>query len=492
MSHPHSAPAAQMSAADIRSIIIGLMTAMFPGALDSTIIAPAMPTIGRELGNVENLPWIVTSYLLMSTASTPLYGKLSDIHGRRIVLLTAIFIFAIGSLLCALAPTMITLALARGLQGIGGGGLVSLSLTIIGDVVPVRQRPKYQVYTSIMWTVSSLAGPILGGYFAELWHWSLIFWINMPLCLLAYVLIDSKLKRLPRHERPHKLDFLGAFLLVAASILFQLALSWGGTHYAWNSSVILAVLSGGALASALLVWRQLTAEEPLLPVAILSNQIVLTASTSVGLAMAVFIGLTIYLPLYFEIGLGFSASESGLALLPLMVCTTIGAMGAGRTMMRVKHYSLIPMVGLGAGALCLLPMFFVPVGLPLVWIEILFALASIGVGTVFPISMVSVQNSVVVHQLGTATATVSFMRNFGSAIGVAIFGTVVISGGISRDHAADAIVTSAQFNEVFRWVFLIGAIGLGLSFLTMAMMEVRPLLDRRAQAPSEEEAGPQA
>ena len=163
MSHPHSAPDAQMSAADIRSIIIGLMTAMFPGALDSTIIAPAMPTIGRELGNVENLPWIVTSYLLMSTASTPLYGKLSDIHGRRIVLLTAIFIFAIGSLLCALAPTMITLALARGLQGIGGGGLVSLSLTIIGDVVPVRQRPKYQVYTSIMWTVSSLAGPILGG-----------------------------------------------------------------------------------------------------------------------------------------------------------------------------------------------------------------------------------------------------------------------------------------------------------------------------------------
>ena len=203
--------------------------------------------------------------------------------------------------------------------------------------------------------------------------------------------------------------------------------------------------------------------------------------------MAVFIGLTIYLPLYFEIGLGFSASESGLALLPLMVCTTIGAMSAGRTMLHVKHYSLIPMLGLGIGALALLPMFFEPNGLPLLWIEILFAIASIGVGTVFPISMVSVQNSVAVHQLGTATATVSFMRNFGSAIGVAIFGTVVISGGISRDHAVDAMVTSAQFNEAFRWVFLIGALGLGLSFFTMAKMEVRPLVDRRAQEQAKKE-----
>ncbi len=491
MSHPHNAPSISLSAAEIRSIIIGLMTAMFPGALDSTIIAPAMPTIGRELGNVENLPWIVTSYLLMSTASTPLYGKLSDIHGRRIVLLTAISIFAIGSLLCALAPSMITLALARALQGIGGGGLVSLSLTIIGDVVPVRERPKYQVYTSIMWTVSSLAGPILGGYLAELWHWSLIFWINLPLCVVAFLLIDSKLKRLPRHERPHKLDFLGAFLLVAASILFQLALTWGGTHYAWSSSIILGILSGGALASVLLVWRQMTAEEPLLPVSILSNKIVLTASSSVGLAMAVFIGLTIYLPLYFEIGLGYSASESGLALLPLMVFSTIGAMSAGRLMIRIKYYSLIPILGLAMSALCLLPMFFVPVGLPMVLIEILFAFASIGVGTVFPISMVSVQNSVAVHQLGTATATVSFMRNFGAAIGVAVCGTVVISGGISREQALDSLVTSAQFSAVFAWVFLIGALGLGLASLSMAMMEVRPLVDRRPQAQAESEPGSQ-
>ena len=478
-------PARQLSRAEITSIVIGLMTAMFPGALDATIVAPAMPTIGRELGNAENLPWIVTSYLLMSTASTPLYGKLSDIHGRRPILMIAIVIFAIGSLLCALAPNMILLAVARAVQGVGGGGLVSLSITIIGDVVPMRERPSYQVYTSMMWTVSSLAGPILGGYFAEKIHWSVIFWINLPLCLAAWLMTSSKLKQLPRHERPHKLDFAGAFLLVVGSIMLQLALTWGGSRFAWTSPQILGLLAASAVTTSLLVWRLLSADEPLIPLTLLSHRTILTATGAVGLAMGVFMGLTIYTPVYFENGLGFTATQSGLALLPLMLSTTLGAVIAGRLMIRLKHYRFIPVTGLGVAALCILPMFVWPSSLPTVLVEILFGIAATGIGTVFPVSMISVQNSVPLHQLGTATSMVSFMRNFGSAFGVAIFGAIVIGGGAAIP-GGEAMLAGDDFIRVFRWIFLASTIGLALSVLTLLAMKEVVLPQRRG---SDESSG---
>ena len=194
---PDKAPA-RLSQAEVKGIIVGLILAMLLAALDQTIVATAMPTIGHELGDLNNLPWIVTAYLLTSTAVTPLYGKLSDIHGRRIMLLVAIGIFSIGSVACALAPTMLALGLARGLQGLGGGGLLALSQTIIGDLVTPRERAQYQVYIASVFVMSSLAGPILGGFFAEHLHWSLIFWINLPLGLLAYLMTSDKLKRLPR------------------------------------------------------------------------------------------------------------------------------------------------------------------------------------------------------------------------------------------------------------------------------------------------------
>ena len=474
--------ARQLGRAEITTIVIGLLTAMFPGALDSTIVAPAMPTIGRELGNAEHLPWIVTSYLLMSTAATPLYGKLSDIHGRRIMLLIAITIFAIGSLFCALAPNMILLAIARGLQGLGGGGLVSLSITIIGDVVPMRERPRYQIYTSIRWTASSLAGPILGGYFAEKYHWSLIFWINLPLCLLAFLMTDSKLRKLPRHERPHSLDFAGAALLVASSIVLQLAMTWGGSRYAWSSPEILGLIAISLVGTVLLIWRLLTANEPLIPLALLSHRTLLTATTGVGLAMAVFIGLTIYLPVYFENGLGFTATESGLSLLPMMLSTTVGAVAAGRLMMRIKRYRFIPITGLGTAAICILPLFIWPTGLPVVLVEALLGIASIGIGTVFPVSMISVQNAVPLHQLGTATSMVSFMRNFGSAFGVAIFGAIVIGGGAAiPGSSTGAILTGDAFIAIFRWVFLASTIGLALSVLILSAMREIPVADRKQQ-----------
>ena len=468
------APTEKLTQREIGSIMAGLMVAMFPAALDTTIIGPAMPTMGRELGDVEHLPWIVTSYLLVSTAATPLYGKLSDIHGRRVTLLWAIGLFAVGSIFCAIAPTMITLALARALQAVGGGGLMSLAMTIVGDIVSPLERPKYQVYTSIMWTTSSLLGPALGGWLADKWHWSLIFWINLPICLAAWVMTDSKLKRLPRHERPHKLDFAGAGLLVLASMLVQLMLSWGGTRYPWSSTPVLSIMAGAVVAIALLTWRLRTADEPLIPLGLLSNQIVLTAGTSVGLCMGVFVGLSIYVPIYFETVLRLSATESGLALLPLMTGSSIGAIACGKVMVRVRHYKILPMLGLIMGGLVLLPLYVWPEGLSLLTIEIIFTLVSIGVGGVFPVTTISVQNAAPKHALGTATAMITFLRNIGAALGVAVFGTLVVGAGISDMGAAGAS-HGADYAAQFRWIFLAGAIGFLMSAAVLAAMEERPL-----------------
>jgi MFS family permease len=190
-------------------VIFGIILAMLLSALDQTIVVTAMPTIGHELGDVSSLPWVITAYLLSSTAVTPLYGKVSDIIGRRITLLFAIAVFVLGSLACALAPSMLILILARGLQGLGGGGLISLAQTIIADIVSPKERPRYQVYVAMVFVTSSIVGPLLGGVMAEHFHWSLIFWINLPLGLVALLMVNQLLKKLPRHERPHRLDFLG-------------------------------------------------------------------------------------------------------------------------------------------------------------------------------------------------------------------------------------------------------------------------------------------
>ena len=221
-----------LSTPEKRRIVFGLMVVMLLAALDQTIVATAMPTIGRDLGDLAHLPWIVTAYLLAATAATPLYGKLSDIHGRRPMLLISLSIFLAGSVLCGVAPGMIVLIIARFVQGIGGGGLMALSQTIAGDIMSPRERASYQVYFASAFTTASVAGPVLGGFFAQHLHWSLIFWINIPVGIGAFALTSGPLRRVPRHERPHKLDVVGAILLTASTSSLLLALSWGGTRFA--------------------------------------------------------------------------------------------------------------------------------------------------------------------------------------------------------------------------------------------------------------------
>jgi EmrB/QacA subfamily drug resistance transporter len=468
---------------EVRSILFGIMLAMFLAALDQTIVATAMPTIGRALGDFENLPWIVTTYLLTSTAVTPLYGKISDIAGRRLTLLVAIGIFVVGSILCALAPTMLALILARGLQGLGGGGLISLAQTIIADIVSPKERPRYQAYIAGVFATSSVAGPALGGFMAEKVHWSAIFWINLPLGLLALWMTNSLLKKLPRHEKPHRLDFLGAGLMIIATTALLLALSLGGPHYAWTSDPILGLLGVFLLFAIAFIARLKTAPEPLIPLEILANKVVAMAIIVACSAVGVFIGLTIYTPIFLEGMYGLTASQSGFTLIPLMVGTVAGATLSGRLMARIEHYKRPTMIGLAIAVLGLAVIAIAPQSLPLSAFALILTVASIGLGTVFPLTLVAIQNAVLAHQMGTATGALNFFRSLGGALIVAAFGAIVI-GSLPADMAntvtietlASAFAAAGRdIGTVFRWVFIAATAGLLVSLASLCLMEEKPL-----------------
>ena len=262
-----AAPLPPLDYAAVRTVMAGIMVAMFISALEQTIVAPALPAIGRSFANVDDLSWVVTSYLLAATAATPLFGKLTDIHGRRAIMLLAIGIFILGSLVCAIAPSLWILVVGRSLQGIGGGGLLPIAQTIIADLLTPRERPMAQSYTSVVFMSASVLGPVLGGVLTDQLHWSFIFWINLPLGAIALVMTGRALRRLPRHDRPHQLDIPGVALMIAAAVALLLALDWGGTHYGWMSWQILALIGGSAVLWALFALRLLTAREPFIPLA---------------------------------------------------------------------------------------------------------------------------------------------------------------------------------------------------------------------------------
>lgn len=473
MSRSEPAPAAAVPGyapgldhAAVRSIILGIMLAIFLAALDQTIVATALPTIGRDLGDTAHLPWVVTAYLLTSTAVTPLYGKLSDINGRRSTMLLSITTFVVGSIACALAPTMLILILARGLQGLGGGGLISLAQTIIADIVSPKDRSRYQAYIASAFATSSVVGPVLGGLIADHLHWSLIFWINLPLGLAAFWMTHRKLRLLPRHEKPHRLDVLGAVLLVAATSCFLLGLNWGGSRYPWSSAPIIGLFATAAVLTGLFIARLTTAKEPLLPLAILRNQVVACATIAACLVMGTFIGLSIYVPVYLQLVLGLSPSRTGLALIPLVAGVMAGATSSGRLMAGLRHYKRIPIVGLTVAILSLAALALSPAGLPMVAILILLGLTGLGMGSLLPVTTVSLQNAVALHHMGTATATMNFFRSLGSAIAVAIMGAILSNhaGGTAGDPAL-----------TFRTIFFTAAAGLLIGMAALVVMQERPL-----------------
>jgi EmrB/QacA subfamily drug resistance transporter len=482
------AVAGPMSHEDIRSIIIGIMLAMFLAALDQTIVATAMPTIGRELNDVAHLPWVITAYLLASTAVTPLYGKLADIHGRRVTLLSGIVVFILGSVACAIAPSLWLLVVARFVQGLGGGGLIALAQTIIADMVPPKERGKYQVYIASVFFVSSVMGPVLGGIIAEALHWSVIFWINLPLGLAAYWMTSSALKRLPRHERPHRLDVLGAVLMTAATMTLLLALSWGGSHYPWGSAPILGLVGLSIGLWIAFAWRLRSADEPLIPLAILANPVVRDGTIAAGFGMGTFIGLTIYLPLYFETVAGLSATSSGLGLLPLTCGTVIGATLSGQALTRTTHYKRLPVIGLSVALAGMVMLAAFAGRMPLIPFGLLLAVISFGLGTMLPVATVSIQNAVLPYQMGTATAVANFFRQIGGALIVAVFGAIVLGGvggqgaGLSPEALKLGAVDRETMVRLFQYVFAATAFGFAMALTFMIRMKELPLRSKAVEA----------
>ena len=464
---------------EIRTVVIGLMLTMFLGALDQTIVATALPTIGRVFHDVENLSWVVTAYLLTATASTPLYGKLSDIYGRRTVMLAAIAIFMAGSVICSLAPNMWTLILGRAVQGLGGGGLMSMAQTIIADIVTPRERGRYQGYIGAVFASSSIGGPVLGGVLTEWFHWSLIFWINLPLGLVALGMTSSALRHVPVQRRKHALDLFGAALMILAAVALLLALTWGGVRFHWLSWQIIALLLGSALLWSLFSWRLVSAREPFLPMTVLANPIVRSATLAGTCCMGTLVGMTIFIPLYFETVLHFSASQSGLALIPLMGATVVASTVTGRLMVVVDHYKRMAIAGIVMAILGLGALSIWPVGLPLTALILLLMTAGLGIGAVFPITTVGMQNAVTRAHMGIATGAMNFFRSLGAAIVVALFGAIVLGGvGAGSGISVEALARTASepaLAYAYRFVFLAAMLVLCFGLAFLIAMEEKPL-----------------
>ncbi|MBX9843087.1 MAG: MFS transporter [Xanthobacteraceae bacterium] len=473
---------APLDHAAIVAIMWGIMLSMFLSALEQTIVAPALPTIGRTLGDVEYLSWVVSAYLLANTVAVPLFGKLSDIHGRRRMMLVATVIFLVGSAACALAPNMPSLIAARVLQGIGGGGILPIAHTIIGDMVSPRERPRYQAYTAVMFLAASIAGPVLGGVLTDYVHWTMIFWINLPLGALALWMTDRALKKLPRNDRPHKLDTPGAALMVLAALTLMLAMSWGGTRYGWASAPILGLLAASCALWALFAMRVMTAPEPFIPLAILSEPIVAAVTIAGFFSVGVIIGLSIFLPLYFELVLGFSPSGSGTALIVFLAAATIGSFLAGRLMILTARYKRVPLGGLVLGIVMLAAFAARPAGLSLLEVCVLLTVGGTGLGVMYPVTTTIIQNTVAPHQLGTATGALNFARQLGGTIIVAAFGAVVLGGidtggrGLTLEMLkGGAKYAGADFASVFGWLFASAAVFLAAGLIAVLAIEERPL-----------------
>jgi MFS family permease len=432
------------------------MLAMFLATLDSTIVSPALPTIGAALGGAAFLPWIVSAYFLTSTAATPLYGKLSDIHGRRIVLLSALALFLVGSVACALSPNIGALIVARALQGLGGGGLMAMAQTVVADIASPRERAQYTVYISTVWAASSIAGPALGGFLAQHMSWTVIFWLNLPIGAPAFFVCEKLLRDLPQVRRMHRLDWLG------------------GETLPWRSPIVLGLGAAAVALGAAFIAHLTRASEPLIPPSIFANRVVDKASASMFFGMLVYIAAVVYIPLYFELCLGLDPTASGLALIVVLGASVVGSNFTGLNLPKLKRYKTMGYVGLPAAVVALVALAALAPWLNVWGAEALILVYGLGLGTLFPTLTVSVQNAADPRDMGAATATLAFVRSLGSALGVAIFGAVIFAYGLDEKNVA-AGTDPAAAALAFRAAFGLMAVATAICLAFFVAMEERPL-----------------
>jgi EmrB/QacA subfamily drug resistance transporter len=407
-------------------VLLGLMAGMLLAALDQSIVGTALPRIVSDLGGLDNLAWVVTAYLLISTAATPLWGKISDLYGRRRIFQAAISIFILGSALCGLSQNMPELIGFRAFQGLGGGGLMAIALAIIGDVIPPRERGRYQGYFGAVWGVSSVAGPLLGGWLTDGPGWRWIFYVNLPVGLAALV-ITSLALRIPLIRREHRIDYAGAAAIIAAVCALVLYLDWAGKAYGWTTSGPLALVAAFVVLGALFVRIEQRAAEPIIPLRLFRNAVFAVGNLYGFLAgVAMFSGI-VFLPLYLQTVQGMSPTRSGLAMLPAVLGILLLSIVSGQLITRTGRYKIYPIVGAAVlmGALVLLG--HLAVDTPYWQVALYSFLFGAGLGCTMQTILTAVQNAVEFRDMGTATGGTTFFRQMGAAIGTAVFGAVLAS-----------------------------------------------------------------
>ncbi|HEX4906828.1 MAG TPA: MDR family MFS transporter [Acidimicrobiales bacterium] len=405
-------------------VFTGLMAGMLLAALDQTIVSTALPTIVGELGGQERLAWVVTAYLLSSTVSTPLWGKISDLYGRKRLYQIAIVVFVGGSMLIGLAQNLTMLVVFRAVQGLGAGGLMALSQAIIGDIVSPRERGRYQGYMGSVFAFASIAGPLLGGFFVDHLSWRWCFYINLPIGIVALVVTSAVLK-VDLKRVQHRIDYLGAGLLVAGVSPLLLALEWGGREHEWGSATIIGLALFGVAMLALFVLQERRADEPILPPRLFRNDVFTVASlTSLVVGLAMF-GAIIFMPQYLQIVKGKSPTISGLFMVPMMLGMMTTMISVGRLIARTGRYRRYPIIGLVILPVGLALLSMLDTDTSLLQMGMSIFVVGVGIGLVMQVLVLAAQNAVDHRDLGVATSAVTFFRSMGGAVGVAIFGAIM-------------------------------------------------------------------
>ena len=424
---PAEATLPRFSHRETVTVLVGLMLGFFLAALDQTIVATALPRMAADLHGVAHLSWVVSSYLLTSTAATPIYGKLSDLYGRRIMLQIAITIFLLTSILCAIATTMPQLILFRALQGLGGGGLISMGHAVIADIISPRERGRYQAYIASSFAIAAVVGPVVGGLFADHLSWRWVFWINLPIGIGALYMAQRTLKRLVTRRIRHRIDYPGAVLIVASVCCILLVTTMGGNEYPWASTEIELLAAAAVVLLGLAVLQECFASEPILPPRLFFNHAFVLGNTINLLAALLMFGAIILIPLFLQMVFELQAADSGLVLIPLTCAMSICAIATGRLVARTGRYKIYPAIGVALTAVSLLLLSTVTPSSSLIYAAAVIALCGGGLGLVGPVMMVVIQNEVDFRDIGTATASISFFRSLGGSFGVALFAAVLIA-----------------------------------------------------------------
>jgi EmrB/QacA subfamily drug resistance transporter len=451
----------------MRFAFAAIVAAMLPAVLDQTILATALPTIADDLGRLTDLSWVVTAYVVTATASTPLWGKLGDRHGRKRLLEIALAAFVTSSALCGIAQDMTQLIVMRGIQGIAAGGLMTLAMASIGDLVSPRERGRYQGYIAATFAAATVLGPLVGGLLVESVGWRWVFYVNLPVGLIALAGLQLRLPA-GTDERPARpLDVLGAALLATATSAFMLVCVLGGDRYAWDSPAILGLIGVTVALAVALVVRERRAADPIVPFALLRTRSVAVASTALFLGTAALFSVTVFVPLFLQTATGATPTQAGLLLAPMMLGTTLSTMLSGRFIARTGRYKRFPIAGLAlmAGALALMAAL---VGDPSRTATALGLIVfGLGFGMVTQVLVVAVQNSVDRRELGVATAATGFFRALGGAVGAATLGAVFAAragSGVPAD-----IVDAVQL------VFVVAAPLAALALLVVLRLPERAL-----------------